>query len=151
LLPDVEVILLGEETGLAEAARELGVKHIPTWRAMQRHAVDLVHVSTGARKLKQRPALHHQRGHDLMPDFVEAAKKVRSKEGEFVLLSQRWDWTFTLNRSIFRQGTGRIVYVHRPGQGSASPSRRKRFLPLPKILLSDIPNFTSAARAGTIG
>src|SRR5512141_555237 len=28
LLPDVEVILLGEETGLAEAARELGVKHI---------------------------------------------------------------------------------------------------------------------------
>src|SRR5512138_1171415 len=29
LLPDVEVILLGEETGLAEAARELGVRHIP--------------------------------------------------------------------------------------------------------------------------
>src|SRR3970040_3118602 len=29
LLPDVEVILLGEETGLAEAAKELGVKHIP--------------------------------------------------------------------------------------------------------------------------
>src|SRR5512133_961790 len=28
LLPDVEVILLGEEPGLAEAARELGVKHI---------------------------------------------------------------------------------------------------------------------------
>src|SRR5688572_1962203 len=28
LLPDVEVILLGEEAGLAEAARELGVKHI---------------------------------------------------------------------------------------------------------------------------
>ncbi|HET9913155.1 MAG TPA: hypothetical protein VFQ13_14765, partial [Anaerolineales bacterium] len=29
LLPDVEVILLGDETGLAEAARELGVKYIP--------------------------------------------------------------------------------------------------------------------------
>src|SRR5512145_940722 len=29
LLPDVEVILLGEETGLAEAAKELGVKHVP--------------------------------------------------------------------------------------------------------------------------
>jgi len=28
LLPDVEVILLGEEAGLAEAAKELGVKHI---------------------------------------------------------------------------------------------------------------------------
>ncbi|MBK9206975.1 MAG: hypothetical protein IPL71_01165 [Anaerolineales bacterium] len=28
LLPDVEVILLGEEDGLAEAAKELGVKHI---------------------------------------------------------------------------------------------------------------------------
>ena len=29
LLPDVEVILLGEEDGLAEAARDLGVQHIP--------------------------------------------------------------------------------------------------------------------------
>jgi len=29
LLPDVEVILLGEESGLAEAARELSVKHLP--------------------------------------------------------------------------------------------------------------------------
>src|SRR5262245_26252350 len=28
LLPDVEVILLGEEPGLAEAAQDLGVKHI---------------------------------------------------------------------------------------------------------------------------
>src|SRR5512145_2733425 len=29
LLPDVEVILLGQEAGLAQAARELGVLHIP--------------------------------------------------------------------------------------------------------------------------
>ena len=29
LLPDVDVILLGDEEGLAEAADELGVKHIP--------------------------------------------------------------------------------------------------------------------------
>src|SRR5512138_87639 len=29
LLPDVDVILLGEETGLAEAARDLNVKHLP--------------------------------------------------------------------------------------------------------------------------
>ena len=30
LLPDVEVILMGEESGLSETARELGVKHIST-------------------------------------------------------------------------------------------------------------------------
>src|SRR5687768_4247379 len=29
LLPDVEVILLGEEEGLAQAAKELGVRHLP--------------------------------------------------------------------------------------------------------------------------
>ena len=28
LLPDAEVILLGEETGLAETANEMGVKHL---------------------------------------------------------------------------------------------------------------------------
>ena len=29
LLPDVDIILLGKEDGLAEAAQELDVKHIP--------------------------------------------------------------------------------------------------------------------------
>ena len=68
LLPDVEVILLGEEEGLAEAAQELGVKHMPHVASNRNgHAVDLVHVSNGTRRKsaqQQRPALHHQRGHD---------------------------------------------------------------------------------------
>ena len=29
LLPDVEIILLGDEEGLSQAAKEFGVKHIP--------------------------------------------------------------------------------------------------------------------------
>ena len=65
LLPDVEVILLGEEEGLAEAAqRTWREAHSACGMQYEWHTADFVHVSTGTRKQQQRPALHHQRGHD---------------------------------------------------------------------------------------
>lgn len=104
LLPDVEVILLGEETGLAEAARELGVKHLP----------NVARNESGTPLISSMFQLARENSHSdllciinadmlLMPDFVEAAKQVKSQrlvlsrvEGsEFVLLSQRWDLDVT--------------------------------------------------------
>jgi hypothetical protein len=104
LLPEVEVILLGEETGLAEAARELGVKHLP----------NVARNESGTPLISSMFQLARENSHSdllciinadmlLMPDFVEAAKQVKSQrlvlsrvEGsEFVLLSQRWDLDVT--------------------------------------------------------
>ena len=74
LLPDVEVILLGEEEGLAEAARELGVRHIPH---VARNANGTPLISSMFQLARE-----HSTGDllciinadmILMPDFVEAA------------------------------------------------------------------------------
>ncbi len=79
LLPEVEVILLGEEEGLAEAARELGVKHIP-------------HVERNAGGVPLLSSMFHlarENSHSdllciinadiiLMPDFLRAALDSRS-------------------------------------------------------------------------
>ncbi len=92
LLPDVEVILLGEEMGLAEAARELSVKHIP----------DVKRNESGTPLISSMFQLARENSHSdllcivnadmlLMPDFVEAAKQVVKLKDNFVLLSQRWD------------------------------------------------------------
>ena len=68
LLPDVEVVLIGKEEGLAEAAQELGVKHVPHVASNRNgHAVHYrpclkLHVAQSTQQ--QRTALHHQRGHD---------------------------------------------------------------------------------------
>lgn len=97
LLPDVEVILLGEETGLAEAARELGVRHIP----------DVARNESGTPLISSMFQLARENCHSdllciinadmiLMPDFVEAARQVKVQRLQFVMLSQRWDMDITL-------------------------------------------------------
>ena len=96
LLPDVEVILLGEETGLAEAAKELGVKHLPNV-ARNANGTPLISSMFKLARENSNSDLLCVINADmiLMPDFVEAAKQVKSQKSNFVLLSQRWDYDIT--------------------------------------------------------
>lgn len=147
LLPDVEVILLGEETGLAEAARELGVTHIQNVKRNE----------NGTPLISSMFQLAREHGHGellcivnadmiLMPDFVEAAKQVKSQRSQFVLLSQRWDldvtesieftvgWQDKLRNTVYVAGS-----LHRPAGSD--------FFLFPKSCYTDIPDFI-IGRAG---
>jgi len=161
LLPDVEVILLGEETDLAEAAKELGVKHIP----------DVVCNEAGVPLISSMFQLARENSNSdllciinadmiLMPDFVEAARivlhggrvgagfsrPVSRPQRNFVMLSQRWDYDITqsiefiegwqdrLRSSVFGQN-----HLHRPAGSD--------FFLFPLSSYLDIPNFT-IGRAG---
>lgn len=147
LLPDVEVILLGEEEGLAEAAKELGVKHIPH---VERNANGVPLISSMfqlAREYSSSDLLCIINADMiLMSDFVEAAKKVKGLRSEFVSLSQRWDldvtapldfsgdWSLGLRSMVNGQGQ-----LHRPAGSD--------FFLFPKTCYQDIPNFV-IGRAG---
>src|SRR5215210_8047592 len=122
LLPEVEVILLGEETGLAEAARELGVKHLSQ---VERNASGTPLISSMfqlARKNSSGELLCIINADMiLLPDFLEAARRTRAQRDKFVLLSQRWDldvtqaldftegWQDRLRSTVHGQGS-----LHRP-------------------------------------
>jgi len=147
LLPDVEVILLGEEEGLAQAARELGVKHI-THVARNESGTPLISSMFQRARENSSSDLLCIINADmiLMPDFVEAAKQVVKRKDKFVLLSQRWDldvagpldysgnWTDRLSSIVHRQGI-----LHRPAGSD--------FFLFPKSCYTDIPDFT-IGRAG---
>ena len=147
LLHDVEVILLGEEEGLPEAARELGVKHLPQ---VERNV-------SGTPLISSMVQLARENGNSdllciintdmiLMPDFLEAAKQAVKLNYKFVLLSQRWDydipaaldfaegWESRLSESVRKQNQ-----LHRPAGSD--------FFLFPKDCYHDIPNFT-IGRAG---
>ncbi|MCA1899256.1 MAG: hypothetical protein LDL50_00980 [Chloroflexi bacterium] len=147
LLPDVEVILLGAERGLAEAAQELGVKHIPH-----------VECNAGGTPLisSMFKLARENSGGDLLcivnadmillPDFPEAARKSRLQRDKFVLLSQRWDldiaqpieftegWEKRLSSIVHREGK-----LHRPAGSD--------FFLFPKSCYAEVPPFT-IGRAG---
>jgi hypothetical protein len=147
LLPEVEVLLLGDEPGLAEAAREVGVNHIPSVACN----------ASGTPLISSMFQLARENSHSdllciinadmlLTSDFVDAARRSRLQRDRFVLLSQRWDldvtqplefsegWEDRLRSSVHSQGT-----LHRPAGSD--------FFLFPHSLFTDIPPFT-IGRAG---
>ena len=90
LLPDVEVVLLGDEEGLTEAARDLGVKHVAHVECNANGTPLISSMFTLARENSNSDLLCIiNTDMVLMPDFVEAAKKVKGLRSYFVRLSQR--------------------------------------------------------------
>jgi hypothetical protein len=147
LLPDVEVILLGEETGLAEAARQLGVKHAPNV-ARNESGTPLISSMFDLARGNCRSDLLCIVNTDMIltPDFVAAAKQVMKSKEKFVLLSQRWDveitdaldfsgdWSTRLSSIVHRQGK-----LHRPAGSD--------FFLFPRACYTEIPAF-AIGRAG---
>ena len=147
LLSDVAVILLGEETGLAEVAHELGVKHIPHVACNQNGTPLISSMFQLARENSNSPLLCIINADIiLVRDFVAAAKQALNLRDKFVLLSQRWDFDITqpieftegwqdhLASIVHRQGT-----LHRPAGSD--------FFLFPKSCYQDIPDF-AIGRAG---
>ena len=147
LLPDVEVILLGEETGLAEAAKDFGVRHIPNV-ARNESGVPLISSMFQLAREHSSSELLCIVNADmiLMDDFIEATRRSRMLRDKFVLLSQRWDydiaspldfaegWESRLRESVRKQNQ-----LHRPAGSD--------FFLFPKSCYQDVPNFT-IGRAG---
>jgi hypothetical protein len=147
LLPDVEVILLGEEIGLADAARDLGVMHIPDVKRNTSGTPLISSMFSLARENSNSPLLCIVNADMLLlPDFVEAAKRVVKLKDTFVLLSQRWDydittpidftddWATRLRSSVLGQNN-----LHRPAGSD--------FFLFPKSCYTAIPDF-AIGRAG---
>jgi len=157
LLPDVEVILLGEEDGLAEAAKELGVMYIPHVTRNESGTPLISSMFQLARENSSSDLLCIINADMiLMPDFVEAVLESssllldRRQQAvglqKFVLLSQRWDydiaapldfaagWDLRLGESVRKQNQ-----LHRPAGSD--------FFLFPKSCYIDIPNFI-IGRAG---
>jgi hypothetical protein len=147
LLPDVEIIVLGEEKGLAKVAAEFGVKHISSVACNESGTPLISSMFKLARENGQGELLCIiNTDMILMPDFVEAAHRSRLQRDKFVLLSQRWDceitspidfagdWENRLRSSVLGQNN-----LHRPSGSD--------FFLFPKFCYQDIPDF-AIGRAG---
>src|SRR5271157_80846 len=147
LLPDVEIILLGNEEGLAQAAKEFDVKHIP----------DVKCNDNGTPLISSMFELARENGHSelfciinadmiLLPDIVEAAKQVMKLKDKFVLLSRRWDLDVTQPIEFTEGWQSRLEATLRT-QGQLHRPAGSDFFLFPKSCYEDIPNF-AIGRAG---
>lgn len=147
LLPDTEVLLLGEEAGLAEAARELGVKHLPQ---VERN-------DSGTPLISSMFRLAREQGEGrllcivnadmlLMEDFIGAARQALELKREFVLLSQRWDLDVT-QPVDFSAGWGARLRAEVDRSGSLHRPAGSDFFLFPRECYQQVPDF-AIGRAG---
>ena len=147
LLPDVEVILLGEEIGLAEVAKELGVKHLPAVARNESGTPLISSMFQLARENSNSDLLCIINADMvLMPDFVEAARRSRMLRDKYVLLSQRWDYDITKPINFAAGWESQLVEAVRKQNQLHRPAGSDFFL-FPKACYADIPNFI-IGRAG---
>jgi hypothetical protein len=153
LLPDVEVLLIGDERGMAETAKELGVKHLPDVKCSESGTPLISSMFQLARESSDSDLLCIINADMiLMPDFVEAARRSRSpfrghvQRDIFILLSQRWDLDVTQPLDFSKGWQERLrSTVH--GQGTLHRPAGSDFFLFPKSCYTDVPDF-AIGRAG---
>lgn len=88
----IEVIMLGDETGMAEVADEYGIRHIRQVACSSYGTPLISSIFEMARKASDNPFLAYVNADILvLPDFVQTAKQVAAQAENFLIIGQRWD------------------------------------------------------------
>jgi hypothetical protein len=95
-LPDVEVLLMGDEAGMAAVAAEYGVRQVADVPCSEAGLPLISGMFDRAREESGNPLLAYVNADIIMlPDFVQAAKRVAELAEKFLLVGQRWDLDVT--------------------------------------------------------
>jgi peptidoglycan hydrolase-like protein with peptidoglycan-binding domain len=142
--PDVEVFLVGEETGMAEVAAEYGVRHLPD---VQRNEFGTPLVSSifqVARQASESPLLCYVNADMLfLPEFLDSCRAVSAQRAEFLIIGQRWDldittpfdftvpdWAANLKAFTLREGG-----LHAPAGSDYFVFRRSQYENIPDFAI----------------
>lgn len=144
---DVDVLLVGDEPGIADVAGEYGVTHL-TDVACNEWGTPLVSsIFSLARRHSPAPLLAYVNADILlMPDFLTVAFQVAEQVEKFLIVGRRWDldvtqlmpfpphWADDLRANVFARGT-----LHAPAGSD--------YFIFPREVFTDIPDF-AIGRAG---
>jgi hypothetical protein len=141
-LADVEVLLIGDEPGITEAAREFGVKNTPQVERDEKGIPLVSAVMEIGHSQSTSPLLCYANADMiLMSDLVRSARMISEQAKDFLLVGQRWnldlldpfdfsgDWESRLRLDVAQHGE---FY---------SPWGIDYFV-FPRHLYTEVPNFT---------
>jgi hypothetical protein len=117
LEPRPDVILLGSDEGVAEAARELGVRHIPHVECNEFGTPLMSSLFDEAEKASMSPLMCYVNADIIfMQDFVDGIKRVMTEKPQALMVGRRWnvdinepiefdpDWQKSLATLVARKG-----------------------------------------------
>lgn len=144
---DVEVILVGDEPGMAEFAAEIGLQHLPQV-GRNAHGTPLVSsIFSLARQASTSPLLAYVNADILLtPEFVTAARQVADQVREFLIVGQRWD--LDVRHALdFSPGWDARLLQEVKTRGRLHPPGGSDYFIFPRQCFTDLPGF-AIGRAG---
>ena len=145
--PEVEVLLIGEEEGLAEAARELGVRHLPQVQRNDQGTPLIPSIFNLARQETDKPYLAYVNADViLLPDVLEATRAAAAQARRFLMVGQRWDLDVRAPLD-YPAGWPERLHAEVAQRGRLHPPAGSDYFIFPRECFTDIPDLT-VGRAG---
>jgi hypothetical protein len=145
--PEVAVVLTGQEEGLAEAAIELGVLHLPDVRRNSLGTPLVSSMFEMARQAYPSPLLACINADILvMPDFLAAAQQAARQAADFLVVGQRWDLDVPEELN-FTDGWEFRLRQRMRANGSLHPRAGSDYFIFPRRCFEKMPDF-AIGRAG---
>jgi hypothetical protein len=144
---DVQVILFGDETGVAEFARDTGALHVPQIKLNPSGTPLLSNMFQIAREGSQSPIQAFVNADILLgKDFLETAKRIDEQSQEYLVVGQRWDLEVT-EPIDFKPGWQEALDVERRLKGKLHKPTGSDYFIYPRRCFELIPDF-AIGRAG---
>lgn len=145
--PEVEVLLVGEEAGIAEVASDYGVKQLPDVRRNKSGTPLVSSIFDLARRTSQAPLLTYINADVmLLPFFVESARRTSQQLERFLLIGQRWDLDVPQPLDFSPGWDQRLVVAARQ-RGRLHLPAGSDYFTFPRDLFIEMPDF-AIGRAG---
>lgn len=147
LHPAVEILLIGNEQGMAEAAEEFGVMHIPEIDRNDQGTPLISSVFEKARAHAKYPILCFANADMLFfDDFIPAVSLASDQLEKYLILGQRWDLEVQ-RRLSFENGWQQKMRSEIEQVGALHPPAGSDYFVFPKTQFNAIPAF-ALGRAG---
>ena len=144
---DVDVILIGDEPGLAETASEIGVDFEPDV-ARNDFGTPLVHsLFHQARQASESEVLIYINADIiLLPDILNVIEKIQKLEKDFLLVGRRWDLDISHELNFDGNWSDELIELLN-NKGKLRAPTAMDFFAFPRNLFQNIPPF-AIGRAG---
>jgi hypothetical protein len=144
---EVEVVLIGEEAGLANVAAELGARHLPDVKRNSSGTPLVSSIFDLASGASNSPVLSYINADMLLlPDYLKSAHQAAMSLDRFLIVGQRWD--LEVNAPLdFSEGWGRRLEGMVNERGKLHPQGGSDYFIFPRTIFTTTPDF-AIGRAG---
>ena len=144
---EVEVVVIGDEPGIAAVCQELGIRHLPDVRCNEMGTPLISSIFDLARTVNDSPFLAYSNADILLlPDFVDAVHCLSAEKTRFLAVGQRYDLDVT-EALDFSSGWPVALRARVAANGRLHGQTGSDYFIYPRACFKEIPDF-AVGRAG---